>query len=239
MRVVKHFTEAMRPCSYLGDRSAQLEYRVLLEVTPFELEAMLARGWRRFGPTYFRPACRWCDECVSLRLPVSHFAPTESQRRALRRARRFRLEWGPPRVDRARLRLYERWHQMREQTRGWDDSPIDERAYFYQFAFPHPSARELAFYDGDEVVAVGIYDETPNALSAVYFFYAPEIARLSPGVANVMLAVERAKDQHHSHVYLGYRVAGCRSLEYKGRFKPHQLLVGRPSMDEEPRWVDA
>jgi arginine-tRNA-protein transferase len=26
------------------------------------------------------------------------------------------------------------------------------------------------------------------------------------------------------HVYLGYHVAGCRSLEYKGRFRPNEVL---------------
>ncbi|HKQ40385.1 MAG TPA: arginyltransferase, partial [Verrucomicrobiae bacterium] len=38
------------------------------------------------------------------------------------------------------------------------------------------------------------------------------------------------------HVYLGYRVAGCRSMEYKAQFRPHELLQGRPLDHEAPVW---
>ena len=62
-----------------------MEYRVMTNVTPDELEWMLTRGWRRFGHLYFRPACPACSECVSLRIPVATFAPTKSQRRAWKR----------------------------------------------------------------------------------------------------------------------------------------------------------
>ncbi|MBF5066130.1 arginyltransferase, partial [Salmonella enterica subsp. enterica serovar Istanbul] len=51
--VLHHLVEHPRPCSYLSDRDAQLEIRVMSEVTVQELDALLARGWRRFGPVYF------------------------------------------------------------------------------------------------------------------------------------------------------------------------------------------
>lgn len=239
MRELKRFVEDARTCSYLPDRLARLEYRLLLEVTPGELERLLERGWRRFGPTYFRPACARCASCDSLRVPVDRLQPTDSQLRALRRCRRFRAEWGPPQVNAARLELYRRWHGQREEVRGWAPSPLDAEEYFHQFAFPHPSARELSLHDGNRLVAVGICDETPQALSAVYFFYDPDIARLSPGVANVMLCAERARETGREYLYLGYRVQGCASLAYKGGFRPHEQLVGRPGPGEEPRWESA
>jgi len=31
-------------------------------------------------------------------------------------------------------------------------------------------------------------------------------------------------------------VLGCESLRYKAAYGPHELLVGRPAMDEEPVW---
>lgn len=237
-RVHFHEIESPRPCSYLGDRQATLENKVMTEVGVDELEQMLVRGWRRFGPVYFRPACTPCGECRSIRIPVGRFQPTDSQLRALRRSRRFRITWGHPRVDPARLELYRAWHSTREQARGWEPSELDAEQYFQQFAFPHPAGRELALYDGDRLVAVGIYDQTPSALSAVYFFFDPGIARLSPGVANVMLGVEVARAQGIPHLYLGYRVIGCASLRYKDAFRPHELLEGRPAFDEEPIWQE-
>lgn len=235
-RVLRHFVEAPRPCSYLEGRSAALEYLIMLDVRPDTFDAMLERGWRRFGPAYFRPACESCGACVSLRIDVGRFEPTQSQRRALRRSRRFRVVLGPPRVDDTRLALHAAWHRTREDARGWEPSELTEAEYAAQFAFPAQSGRELAWYDGDELVAVSLVDVTPTAVSAAYFFYAPSIARLSPGVANVMHCVALARERGADHVYLGYRVDGCASLAYKVGFRPHQLLSGRPSLTATPEW---
>ena len=239
MRQLKQLVEPPRVCSYLPEQTASLEYRVMTGVSAEEYEAMLVRGWRRFGPVYFRPACTGCFECLSLRVPVSGFAPTESQRRALRRCRRFRITLARPQMDAERLALYAAWHTDREADRHWSPAPLDADDYFQQFAFPHPAAHELALRDDSGLVALGLVDITPQAWSLVYFFYHPRIARLSPGVANVMLGAELARERAIPHLYLGYSVAGCASMAYKSGFRPHELLVGRPSPQETPRWRPA
>ncbi len=106
-----------------------------------------------------------------------------------------------------------------------------------QFAFPSLTGREMAWYDGERLVAIGLVDVTKNCFSAAYFFYHPDIARLSPGIGNVMMCIEMARDLGAQHVYLGYRVLGCASLTYKGQFQPHEVLVGLPAKNEEPKWV--
>lgn len=238
-RLVRHFVEDPRQCSYLPAVKASLEYRLMVDVSPEELEAMLLRGWRRFGPAYFRPACKGCFECASIRLDVHRFQPSESQQRAFRRSRRFRVELGRPRIDGARLALHEQWHRTREDARGWEAAHLNEDEYATQFAFPSTTGRELAWYDGEKLVALSLIDVTHNCLSAAYFFYDTRIARLSPGVGNVMMCVELARELGAPHVYLGYRVQGCASLQYKGLFRPHELLEGRPAFDEAPVWREA
>jgi leucyl-tRNA---protein transferase len=190
---------------------------------------------------YFRPACQTCAECVTLRIPVATFRPNRSQRRARAACARFRVVVGTPRVDEERLALYHAWHAWREKAREWQGSELSARDYFLQFAFPHPAAREVAYYDdsaegGSRLVGLGICDETPQAWSAVYFFYDPAYARCSPGSANVVFQVELAQARGLPHVYLGYRVQECASLRYKGTFRPHELLEGRPDEEEAPRW---
>lgn len=236
-QLVRHFIEAPRPCAYLRQEQASLEYRLMVNVTAEELEVLLVRGWRRFGPAYFRPACTGCQACVSLRVDVNAFVPSPSQKRALKRSRRFRIEVGKPRVDADRLQLHVAWHATREEARGWEPTGLSHDEYATQFAFPSATGREAAWYDGDRLLALGLYDETPGGLSAAYFFYHPDIAHLSPGVGNVLWCLERAQQQHVPYVYLGYRVDGCDSLKYKGRFTPHELLVGRPTMQQTPLWV--
>lgn len=242
-RLLKQFVERPRACSYVAGRLASLEYKLMVDIDPVELEAMLERGWRRFGPAYFRPACSPCGECVSLRIPVATFTPSRGQRRVVRQRAALRAMVGPVRVDEERLALYAAWHAGREQARGWEASPLDEEDYAAQFGFPHLCAREVAYYDDaaavdgrPRLVGVGLCDETPRAWSAIYFFYDPAYAACSPGVRHVLTLTALARAQGKAHVYLGFRVADCPSMRYKALFRPHELLQGRPAMDEAPVW---
>jgi arginine-tRNA-protein transferase len=219
--------------------SASLEVRLLVEVSPAELEAMLSRGWRRFGPVYFRPACADCRQCVTLRIPVRDFEPSKSQKRAKKAARRLIRTVGRPIVDDERLALYARWHAEREASRGWEASPLDAERYSFDFAFQHPCVREVSFSDPDRdgrLVGLGIVDDTGVSLSAVYFFWDPELAPDSLGTAHIVALVDDARERGLDYVYLGYRVEGCASLAYKGKYSPHELLEDRPSPKALPIW---
>jgi arginyl-tRNA--protein-N-Asp/Glu arginylyltransferase len=244
-RVLLHTVEDPRRCSYLPEETAALELKLLVDIGPQEYEDMMARGWRRFGFAYFRPACTACAACVSLRVPVASFAPSRSQRRAAKKGLALRCEVGPVRVDAARLALYAAWHAGREDARGWEPMPLTQQDYARDFAVPHPCARELAYYDdsaasgpgpGPRLVGVGLCDVTPHAWSAIYFYYDPAYASLSPGVVHVLTLIELARRLGQEHVYLGYRVSQCPSMRYKAQFRPHQLLEGRPAPEESPVW---
>jgi arginine-tRNA-protein transferase len=256
-RLLQHFVDGPSPCHYLPEQRATTENLIIVNGTADELEAMLVRGWRRFGPVHFRPACQACGECVLLRIPVAEFRPSKSQRRAARACADLRSVIGPPRVDDDRLALYHAWHRTREAARDWAPSSLNAREYQLQFAFPHPAVREIAYYDdgpvsdtdagggavvgaaGPRLVGVGICDETPRVWSAAYFFYDPAYAHRSLGIANVLRQIDVARARGIPHVYLGYRVLPCASMRYKASFHPHELLIGRPAAGETPRWERA
>jgi arginyl-tRNA--protein-N-Asp/Glu arginylyltransferase len=239
-RLLHSSVEDARPCSYLPNLSASLEHRVLLEVTPEEADALLDRGWRHFGPGWFRPACATCDACLSTRLLAREFVPTRSQRRVQRLARHLRVEVGEPRVDRQRLALFHAWQHERATARGWERADLNADDYWMRFSFAAPFAREVAYYDDDadgRLVMISICDETKRAWSAAFCFYDPAYARLSPGIANILKLMELARANGQRHVYLGYCVLGCQSLRYKAAFGPYETLIGLPTDDDEPRWV--
>ena len=238
-RTLQVFVEPPRTCSYLPEEVASLEHRVMVDVTPHELEMLLVRGWRRFGPIYFRPVCVGCSECVSIRIPVHAFRPNRSQRRARKACASLTWKIAPPIVDKQRLALLAKWHEFREDKKGWEAQALDVEEYSLQFAFPHPSAREISFWDAGKLVGISLVDVTVNVWSAVYFFYDPEIADRSPGIFNVVLGIELARERHIPYAYLGYRVLGCESMRYKSTFTPHELLHERPALDEEPHWFPA
>lgn len=237
-RLLDVIQEEPRECSYLADRLATLEHRIMVDVTPAELERLLEHGWRRFGVDYFRPACAGCSACIPTRVPTASFTPSKSQRRARKACASLEVQLGPPRFDDERLALYHRWHRYREGQRGWEEADLSERSYRLQFAFPHPAARELAYIDAatGKLVGVALSDETERAWSAIYFFYDPEWADRSIGTANVVIQIAVARAKKIPYVYLGYRVAACASLAYKLRFQPQEALVGWPGDDEAPEW---
>jgi arginine-tRNA-protein transferase len=83
---------------------------------------------------------------------------------------------------------------------------------------------------------VGICDETPRGWNAVFCFWDPRLAHVSPGIANILALVDLARARGQRHVHLGYRVSGCPSLGYKAAFHAQEVLTGLPTDDEAPRW---
>lgn len=240
MNVLARAREPQSPCAYLADRDALLDLFLCADVRPDELGELLARGHRHFGPVYFRPDCAACEECIAVRIALARFEPTRSQRRAARLAGALRREVAAARVDEERLSLYAKWHGARETARGWEPSSLDAASYAREFAQRSATAREVTFRDdaaGGRLVGVGHWDETSDACSAVYFFHDPDYARFSLGTANVVSYALDARRRGLAWLYLGYLVRGCASLAYKARFSPLERLVGRPRLDETPRWV--
>jgi arginine-tRNA-protein transferase len=209
-------------CEYLPDQTARLEYLRVERMTAGEYAEWLRRGWRRFGQVMFRPACAACRQCQSLRVPVASFAPHRTQRRVWKNnVDAVTLAIGEPSPSAGVRELYDRFHWYQQGAKGWPAPQEDGLDGF----FPNPFPIEEWRYSVDErLVGVGYVDALPGALSAIYFFYDPDERRRSLGTFNVLSIVEQARRRGLPFVYLGYYVEGCRSLEYKGRFGPNEVL---------------
>src|SRR5262245_10103235 len=213
-------------CGYLPDQVWSLEYDVVAGATTDDYFRRLLEGWRRFGDTLFRPACPKCRACRSLRVVVDSFAPNRSQRRT-RAANQdvVRLRVGKPAVSRAKLQLYDRYHDFPRGYKGWPQHPAkDDASYAHSFVHNPFPTEEWCFFLGERLVGVGYVDVLPGGLSAIYFFYDPRERARSLGTWNVMCILEEARRRGLPHVYLGYFVEGCQSMAYKAQFRPYQLL---------------
>jgi arginine-tRNA-protein transferase len=218
------FTSPPSRCEYLPHEVWQLRYELVERLQPTAYMARLRAGWRRFGHAMFRPECPTCRMCRSLRVPVATFRPSTSQRRVWRRNRaELTLQVvDVPTVSRDRIELFERFHRFGEETKGWPAHEPERLELFLENPFP---TEEWTYYRGDRLVAVGYVDALPEGLSAIYFFYDPDERHRSPGTYNILSLLDAARTRGVSQVYLGYYVRGCRSLEYKARFRPHELLA--------------
>ncbi|HWE40369.1 MAG TPA: arginyltransferase [Isosphaeraceae bacterium] len=220
-----HFVAPPSRCEYLPDQSSRLEYEVVPGLTPASYTRRLLEGWRRFGSVTFRPRCRACSACRSLRVDVARFRPDRSQRRAWKRNESdVTLLVGEPAVDAARLDLYRRFHAHQQAAKGWPGSGGDPDSYRLTFVDNPFPTREWRFELGGKLVGVGYVDELPVGLSAIYFFHDPDHRDRSLGTWNVLRLLDHARSLGLPHLYLGYHVAGCRSLAYKARFAPNQAL---------------
>ena len=224
------FTTPLGRCEYLPDRLWQLRYKLAPELQPHDYLNRLKAGWRRFGPVIFRPECPSCGMCQSLRVPVATFRASESQRRAWRRNQgTVAIRFGSPVISGDRLDVWARFHQHGHQTKGWPARTGNDLGLMVHNPFP---TEEWTYYVEDRLVGVGYVDPVPEALSAVYFYWDPAERARSLGTFHVLSIIAAARERELAHVYLGYYVAGCRSLEYKARFRPNEVLRGDSKWEE-------
>jgi arginine-tRNA-protein transferase len=208
-------------CGYLPDRTWQLHYEVVMSASVSDYERRLLTGWRRFGKSFFRPKCPGCQACQSLRVDVAQFRPDRSQRRNEKaNAGKLRLEIGEPSVSREKLDLYDRFHAYQVENIGWTShEPKNEEAYIDSFVDNPFPAEEWRYFLQNKLVGVGYVDVMSSGLSAIYFYHDPNLRHWGLGTWNVLSVLSEALQRRLPHVYLGYYIAGCRSSEYKGRFR--------------------
>jgi arginine-tRNA-protein transferase len=226
MQSLFRYTSTPSACGYLPDQRWSLEYEMVADLSADEFSERLQQGWRRFGGMLFRPQCPFCRACQSLRVIVDQFEPNRSQRRAWNMNRSdIEVRIGPPTVSRARLNLYDRFHAFQIATKGWPEHPAkDVESYRESFVRNPPFTEEWCYYLKGRLVGVGYADRLDDSMSAIYFFYDPELRARSLGTFNVLCLLDECLQQKYKHLYLGYYVAGCGSLEYKANFKPNQVL---------------
>jgi len=212
-------------CPYLPDRVSRMRYELSPDLTAPVYLTRVNTGWRRFGPVMFRHECPSCHECQSLRVPVATFTPSASQRRVWRKnASVVDVRVGTPSTTREKVALFRRFHQHGHASKGWPSEAGHDLSMFTVNPF---RTEEWTFSLNERLLGVGYVDALPDALSAIYFFHDPQDAHRSLGTFNILAIIDAARRRGLAYVHLGYYVHGCRSLEYKARFRPNEVLNAR------------
>jgi arginine-tRNA-protein transferase len=155
---------------------------------------------------------------------VAGFKPRASQQRAWKKNHAgVTLRIGTPSVSSEKLDLFARFHRYGHEAKGWPAETGEDLGQLLENPFP---TEEWCYYVGNRLIGVGYVDALSAGLSAIYFYYDPNERDRSLGTYNVLSILTSARERGLPHVYLGYYVEGCRSLEYKGRFRPNEVLSG-------------
>jgi len=214
-------------CPYLPDERARLPMRLPVRpLTEREFDDRLEEGDRRQGLLLYRPKCPTCAACEAIRLDVNIFTGSRTQRRILRRGNeRLVVEFGKPSLTDEKVELYNR-HKHGRALLG-DGDPIDTSGYSAFLVDSCVDSFEMRYRLDGELVGVAIVDQSSNALSAVYTYFDPAHAALSPGVYSIMKQAELCRERRLDYLYLGLYVANCDAMRYKATYLPHQRLIGR------------
>lgn len=208
------------PCPYLPGRISTNEYMHARRLPPQDYLALMDNGFRRSGEFVYRPVCDNCTECVPIRIPVQDFVPSRSQQRVLKRNADVSVAIDLPSPSPLKHDIYVRY--LRSQH---DGSMSEDPADFEEFLYNSPTQTlEMTYRSGGDIIAVGIVDVCPTAMSSVYFYFDPDHARRSLGIFGCLCEIEECRRRRLSYWYLGYYVQNCRRMNYKSLFRPYELL---------------
>jgi leucyl-tRNA---protein transferase len=231
------FLTAPSPCPYLPGRRERKVFTHLAGAQAAPLNDILTQGgFRRSQAIAYRPACDRCAACVSIRVCVDPFRPTDSMRRVARANRKLIGAWRPATASSEQYSLFRRYVDSRHADGGMaqmsvldyslmvEDSHVDTQIIEYRRRGPD------SFITGrgeGELVACALTDVLSDGLSMVYSFFDPECGFRSLGTYMILDHLEAARKLGKPYLYLGYWVEGSPKMDYKARFRPQERLTRR------------
>ena len=243
VRRMKFYLTSPQPCPYLPGKTERKVFANLAVDGAVSLNDSLTRsGFRRSQTIAYRPACKTCGACRSVRIDVAAFQMSRRWRRVLARNADLEREANPARATREQFRLLKRYLDRRHPGGGMTDMEIRDYAGMVDASPVHTAVFEyrsrLNGKPGDDGVlqAAALTDVLRDGLSMVYSFYRPELADRSVGSFMVLDHVRLALELGLPYVYLGYWVRGSEKMGYKADFTPLEVFDGedwRPLREEE------
>ena len=228
------YLTAPSPCPYLAGKEERKVFTHLVGERAPELNNILTQGgFRRSQSIAYRPACEGCRACVSVRVVVKDFRPTQSMRRILRRNTDIGCEMRIAVPTSEQYSVFRAYLDSRHRDGGMadmtvldyammvEDSHIETRIIEYRHREPDTAPP----HRGGDLLAIALTDVLGDGLSMVYSCFEPDQAARSLGTFMVLDHIARAQRMGLAYVYLGYWVRGSRKMDYKSRFLPQERLM--------------
>ncbi|MBC7899714.1 MAG: arginine-tRNA-protein transferase [Saprospiraceae bacterium] len=197
---------------------------------PLQMDAVWAEGWRHFGIHFFRYNLGMYEvdirRVIPLRIRLSDFKLSKSQRRILRRNADLQTIIDPIHVTSEIEELFDR-HKSRFKQ-GVPDS-------IYDFLSHEPAnvpceAMEVCVYNNEKLIAASFFAVGERSISAIYGMFEPEETARSLGIFTMLKEIEFAIGSGKDFYYQGYCYEGESFYDYKKRF------AGIEAFDWNGKW---
>jgi len=235
--IIKEMITADEPCSYLENHTQRMHYKLIDDCTTDLSQALIERGWRRFGRMFFRPVCQECSKCRSLRIDAVNYQYSRSEKRIIKKNRDTEVYISRPRITNEHIMLHRKYHKFKQTKSGWNHEDITQQNYYMTFVQGAGEfAYEVTYVQDGKLIGVDLIDILEDGISAIYFFYDPDFAHLSLGTFSLLKEIQIANMYDLRWIYLGYYVAENTSLNYKARYQPLEELQGDPQLFDKAIW---
>ena len=187
---------------------------------PVLMDALWERGWRHFGPMFFRYSETEEEQGMShvtpLRIDLERFRFSESQDRTWRRNADLKTSFGPPMMGEAETKLFHA-----HASRFKENVPSSLEA----FLGPDPSSgipceiRQLSVTGDDgRLLAASYVGVGEEAWSSIYAMFDPAEGRRRLGIATLLWEIQAARAAGCRWLYHGYAYREPSHYDYKKKF---------------------
>lgn len=193
-------------------------------VTPEQMDALWAAGWRHFGTEFFRYSValhRGYKYVTPLRVELAKFTPSRSQRRVAAKNRDLRVVIRASFIDAEKEAMFDR-HKLRFA----ENTPDSIHGFLSSRPASVPCTnREIAVYAGERLIAVTFLDIGHEATSGVYAIFEPDEGRRSLGVFSILECIRYSRELGYKYYYPGYAYREPSVYDYKKRFAGLEYLA--------------
>ncbi len=229
------FVTSPAECPYLPDHEERKIFTHLTGSDAAGLHDILSRnGFRRSQAIAYKPSCRQCSKCVSVRIRVDEFELSKSHKRIIRKNRFWHGHMVDPVATKEQFSLFSDYIKTRHGDGGMaemsaldyaamvEETPVETKLIEYRNEAEYRLDSENN--QQGRLLAVSLTDILSDGLSMIYSFFDPVLSPLSPGSYMILDHIERARQMGLPYIYLGYWVEGSQKMAYKSRFLPQDRL---------------
>jgi len=212
------------PCPYLEGRVERNLFTELHGVqAPATHDQLAKAGFRRSHQIIYRPACPGCNACVPVRIPVTTFTMSRSQKRVWNRNADLSVSPGPAHASEEHYELFARYQNTRHS--GGEMATMSYADFRAMVEDSVVQTELISIHDPEgKLVGACLTDRLSTGYSAGYSYFVTEHEERSLGTFCVLWLLERARKAGKPHVYLGYWIADSAKMAYKSRFRPIEHL---------------